>query len=122
MNDNDRLAEIDRQAAMDRRWLANTQEGPGAVACISRGLLDKAVEQRDWLIARVRALEAQAADAKVVEAAEALKDLGTPYRNGLRAFLKMNDNNWDGYFDDGWDVAEKLEALDAALAARKPSE
>jgi hypothetical protein len=117
----DRLAEIAARAAelMTHFGPDDKGKGGGDVDDLVARVCDDDVP---LLIARVRELEAQAADAKVVEAAEALKDLGTPYRNGLRAFLKMNDNNWDGYFDDGWDVAEKLEALDAALAARKQAE
>jgi hypothetical protein len=105
MTDDTRLAEITMRANADKEY--------GYMADLP------CVEDRMWLLSRVRALEAQAAlDGAVIEAVVAVDRTDSPYGSGVWALRKMTDNNGDGYFEDAWEAVTNLEGLLTALAAR----
>jgi hypothetical protein len=113
----DRLAEI--EARVERWEVKGTVEGdidgePWGV----EGVVGIAVTMResdyDWLLARIRELEAQAAaDAKVVEAIRQL-----PLEH-LFALVAAQDSRWDEAESALINAENVLAGLDAALAARK---
>lgn len=122
MSDNDRLAEIDGNAESDRRWLTvtwgpeNTQ--PYTWAYSARGLLNRSVNDRKWLIARLRELGAQAArDAAALDAVAAFRDYATSLT------LKMKREYRTTWTEEETAEYVRLQKLrDDALAAREETE
>ena len=105
----DRLAEIQRHIDTEPVTLYGLDVAELAPLCI------QVDEDRTWLLARVRELEAQAVrDAKVIEAARA-------YRIAQRAIASACSPPFDpGVCTDAMVAQDEAEAtLDAALAARE---
>ena len=109
MRDNDRLAEIERRVPR----VCFEEDGTTSAA----GVVMLRPSDYDWLIARIRALSAQAArDAKAREAGASLREA---VRN-ISVHVRYIETEESYLKHSGWnELRDAVQGYDAALAARE---